>query len=516
MSVFLALAAAWAFMAGLIFVVPEMTDKIILNRIKMVFVHFIPLSIFLVFANYHFERSLRKIELILLAIIPFIGAMLNLSSWYEAVITDYDFLEVATFNILTFKNGPWYYIHDIYSRLLIAAPIVYFALTFGRSSAHVRSSMMLFSIAIFLPFVADSIAVFYAPFLRFIQITPAAMAFMAAFMVFAILRRRIHEVVHYAHKMVFEESDDLVVVLDPEGYLLDYNQTAANVFELSSGSLKTKFNTQIESEFHHHGEIYLRHSRSLKDGRTNVGEVVHFKNITAQRKVIQELNELNRVKTLLLGVIGHDIQSHQSSLALLAENLSQTALQNTREDLQAEAEHIFQCAREGIEFVDQTLTWSKAQLGRTHIQATQIQITPLIGQVIQFLTPALQVKNLEVDVQQKEVGLECFGDVFSIGVILRNLLSNAIKWSPDHSVIRLRVYCVEGELLIEVEDQGPGLSEESFREIMNNGIAQNSNGLGLLLCRDFLKLLDGQLICRRGSQGGCLFTVRLPSSQKVS
>ena len=96
-----------------------------------------------------------------------------------------------------------------------------------------------------------------------------------------------------------------------------------------------------------------------------------------------------------------------------------------------------------------------------------------------------------------------------------NLISNAVKFSPNGGTVKIRLTKKLRKLVFTVEDQGPGLTEESQKHIFDKfyqGDAshkQEGNGLGLALVKRILTIEQGQVYGENLPQGGCRFTVIL-------
>lgn len=97
--------------------------------------------------------------------------------------------------------------------------------------------------------------------------------------------------------------------------------------------------------------------------------------------------------------------------------------------------------------------------------------------------------------------------------ILGNLLDNACKWG--RAQVRARAAAASGELILTVEDDGPGLSEEEAREASRRGARLDQMtpgwGLGLAIVADLVALHGGTVGFGRSDLGGLKVEVRLPT-----
>jgi len=100
--------------------------------------------------------------------------------------------------------------------------------------------------------------------------------------------------------------------------------------------------------------------------------------------------------------------------------------------------------------------------------------------------------------------------------ILVNLLSNALKYSGDNAVVTVRASCQANQLLLSVEDQGVGISQEDQAHLFERFFrARNvstvpGTGLGLYIIAKYLELLRGTIDLRSKLGQGTTVTVTIP------
>ena len=104
--------------------------------------------------------------------------------------------------------------------------------------------------------------------------------------------------------------------------------------------------------------------------------------------------------------------------------------------------------------------------------------------------------------------------------VLINLLSNAIKHSPQGSQITIRTLLVEKAVLVEVQDQGPGIPKNLQTQVFNRFLTPKSAedapqlglGLGLSVVKAIVEAQSGQVGYRNPETGGALFWFTLPTA----
>jgi two-component system sensor histidine kinase KdpD len=107
-------------------------------------------------------------------------------------------------------------------------------------------------------------------------------------------------------------------------------------------------------------------------------------------------------------------------------------------------------------------------------------------------------------------------DATLVEQVLANLLENAAKYTPPGTTVKLRAQQMDRELLVSVEDEGPGLPtgdpEQLFAKF-HRGKSEGAIagvGLGLAICRAIVGLHGGRIWAERRSEGGAAFRFTLP------
>jgi len=114
------------------------------------------------------------------------------------------------------------------------------------------------------------------------------------------------------------------------------------------------------------------------------------------------------------------------------------------------------------------------------------------------------------------------GDEADLEEITGNLLDNACKWSRGE--VRVRLGSEQGEtatsLLIRIEDNGAGLSEEDAQKVLRRGVRLDEktpgSGLGLDIVKELVDVYGGSLQLKRSTLGGLLAELRLPTVRATS
>ena len=136
-----------------------------------------------------------------------------------------------------------------------------------------------------------------------------------------------------------------------------------------------------------------------------------------------------------------------------------------------------------------------------------------IRQSIVALESQWEKKDIELDVDLCEA--EYYGNELLMRHVWDNLIGNAIKFTPEGSTVKIQLAKKLTKIIFTVEDQGPGIPEESIRRVFDkfyqadSDHRQEGSGLGLALVEKILTLEKGSVKAENREVGGCRFTVTL-------
>jgi two-component system OmpR family sensor kinase len=118
---------------------------------------------------------------------------------------------------------------------------------------------------------------------------------------------------------------------------------------------------------------------------------------------------------------------------------------------------------------------------------------------------------------------EVLGDEPRLRQVLSNLVANAIQHTPESADIRIRVGTDGDDAVLEVADDGPGMSQEDAQRIFerfyradsSRARASGGTGLGLSIVNSLVKAHGGSVTVTTAPGAGCCFRVTLPRVSDV-
>ncbi|MFO3796425.1 MAG: sensor histidine kinase [Anaerolineales bacterium] len=213
----------------------------------------------------------------------------------------------------------------------------------------------------------------------------------------------------------------------------------------------------------------------------------------------------------------HELRSPLTSIRLRLE-LILTQLQDDPQMQRQYLEQVLEEIERLRKMTDQLLMLSSLEHSN-RLPPAMIDPAPLLYEVSDEIAPLFHLRHqafmLEVPPHLPKVQV----NAEELRIILRNLLDNATKYTQEGGKIRLQARSEAGNVLVTVQDNGPGISEEALPHIFErfyrgdksrSRSAQGGSGLGLSLVKELVQLNNGQIEVKSAPGQGSTFTLRFP------
>lgn len=228
----------------------------------------------------------------------------------------------------------------------------------------------------------------------------------------------------------------------------------------------------------------------------------------------EELAELNNLKSKLFSVISHDLRTPLYGLRNLFKSVEQYDL--PAEEIKVLIPDVVKDLHYTTDLMENLLQWAKSQMKGESLSPQLIDMNKLIHDVQQVVR--LQAENKQVYLKTKaDKPVYIYADKEMIEVVLRNLISNAIKFTPKEGEVVIDLKEEEELIEVLVSDTGTGMSEEAKNKLFGDehfttkGTSNESGtGLGLMICKEFLKKNGGDIHVQSELGKGSTFAFTLP------
>ena len=243
------------------------------------------------------------------------------------------------------------------------------------------------------------------------------------------------------------------------------------------------------------------------------------KNKQIEDKSLQ-LKESNETKDRLFSIIAHDLRSPFTSLLGFSSLLNEEVESDNYSNVKSYSKHLLNISNSAYELVDNLLNWARLQQAIIKPEITSISLNKLAKDTIRALIPKAEEKHITIEISvNPETKVD--SDVNMLMVVLRNLISNALKFTPKNGKIEIGCNKKTNHYEISVKDNGTGISPKIKEKLFKNKNnlttsgtdGESGSGLGLLLVKDFVNKLGGDIWIDSKPNEGSTFIFTIPKTK---
>lgn len=220
------------------------------------------------------------------------------------------------------------------------------------------------------------------------------------------------------------------------------------------------------------------------------------KNISDAIQARQEAEEASASKSMFLSRTSHELRTPLNAILGFAQLLEEDLAPGKQRDgvtlIKGAGQHL-------LKLINEVLEIARIESGENTLELSATPIQPLLDEATHYIAPIGKIRDIEIQ-STITPGLWGMANRQKLLQVVLNLLSNALKYGPANAVVKLRAYQNEDRVVIEVEDQGPGIpdrmKERLFTPFDRLG-AENTKiegtGLGLALSKQIMIAMQGNI-----------------------
>ena len=228
-------------------------------------------------------------------------------------------------------------------------------------------------------------------------------------------------------------------------------------------------------------------------------------------RALAELDCLRTYDPALVGLVAHALGNYITVTTATVEILRQTLSDHPDRDV-----HVW---LEGIGHAADLMQHSVGRLVSASpprdfpLKLDSVKLSVLVGRACEYYRRRTPATRVEIVCTSGRFVPSVWGDRVAIAVVVDNLLSNAVRFSPPKGLVDVQVAGQNGYVVCSIQDAGPGLSSEDRVRLLHEGPPQGAapEGFGLIVAREFVRRMDGDLWCDSEPGAGARFSFRLPA-----
>ena len=230
--------------------------------------------------------------------------------------------------------------------------------------------------------------------------------------------------------------------------------------------------------------------------------------------------KITRTKERFFSMIAHDIRNPFSGILGLSGLLNEEAEKNGDPVHSKQVRALHQSLNQVYDLLENLLQWSQSEAGKIAFNPQVQLLSPFVHEVICLHNQSGKRKGIRIE-NQIQSGLTARFDSNMLQTIIRNLLSNAIKFSKENRSIFISAELQGREVVVKVRDEGIGMNrgqldrlfaaDEGFSTVGTHN--ETGTGIGLSLCRDFIRRHGGKIWAESKPGKGAVFYFTIPASK---
>lgn len=272
---------------------------------------------------------------------------------------------------------------------------------------------------------------------------------------------------------------------------------------------------QWKGEFHNkkkNGESYweLATISPILDEKNSITHYVAVKDDITQRK----MSEL--FKTRLISIIGHDLRGIFLNITGFAQMIKNFITPETNKNLEISITQILKSGEFGSELLENLVSWAKIQSNLVQVNLQKQNLKFSIQTTVNQLENCANQKNIKLENLIPQ-NIEFVFDEIMLNTIIRNITSNSIKFTPNGGIIKIECEKSENQIEIRISDNGVGMNQETVDKLFTTQKStttlgtnkEKGTGLGLKICADLVKLMNGKITLKSVENMGTTFSILL-------
>ncbi|PUA79788.1 hypothetical protein C7S10_17075 [Nocardioides currus] len=245
--------------------------------------------------------------------------------------------------------------------------------------------------------------------------------------------------------------------------------------------------------------------------------IANARQLEQQRGLVDRLRELDRYRTELMNTVAHELRSPLASVSGYLELIEE-------EDLSVDVRRSVEAATRGAgrleAVVEDLLAVAHVSDPDAEFDPVPVDLREVIAAVVDECCHVASTRSIALSIDDATDALVVQGQAEDLHRLFANLVSNAVKYSHEDSSVRVVLSRHEQDAVVEVVDQGLGISEEDQHQLFKEFFRSNNpearsrpgTGLGLVIVDRLVRRHAGVLSLTSALGHGTTVTVRLPAA----
>jgi two-component system sensor histidine kinase KdpD len=230
-------------------------------------------------------------------------------------------------------------------------------------------------------------------------------------------------------------------------------------------------------------------------------------------KQVQELEKSEKMLQTVLESISHEMRTPLTSIGGIASALGDENINRDKAVMEDLLKELLESVDRLNTVVGNVLDMSRINSGAFTLKREWNDIGEVVDVSVKQLREKLKGHKLTIEIKEGLPLVMLDFNLFEQAV--NNILMNAVNYTPEGSKIKIGAYLKDDELILEISDNGPGISEDQLTRIFEKfyrvkGSPAGGVGLGLTITKSIIEAHGGFIFAANKNGGGLEFKISLP------
>ena len=239
---------------------------------------------------------------------------------------------------------------------------------------------------------------------------------------------------------------------------------------------------------------------------------IYLRNNYLREKGVAEQAHLEKIK--LFSVISHDLKSPLAAAVSLGQLI--TEFPHGEEEKKELQKELLNINKTTLDMFTNLVAWSSTQLQGARANLVPVDMEKIISNVLRMQQMFMTRKEVVIHLHLSAQGL-VRADSDMMELVVRNIIQNGIKFTPVGGEIWITNRVTKGKYVLMIRDKGVGIPAAKLKNLFTLKINttagtrnEKGSGLGLHLCKEFMKLQGGQIWASSVENIGSTFYISIP------
>lgn len=215
-----------------------------------------------------------------------------------------------------------------------------------------------------------------------------------------------------------------------------------------------------------------------------IDRIILQEDLIRQKLEAERLEELNELKSFFMQGITHELKTPLTSIKIFTEKLKNHQLPvKDKSDFYLKVINGESNKLNGL--IDNILVYAQIEKGMQTYQKSRVNLIQIVHKAVSSVQYQFMMKKQKLEVVIANDTVDIFADEKAVESAILNLLTNASKYSCEESKTILSVTKVNNNAIVEVIDNGRGISSEDLKKIfepfvrLRDDVTRKIEGTGL-------------------------------------